>query len=107
MQKKLNFKDISTIKNHLKRRGPDADGLWISKNKDAMLTIQRLATQDSRKLANQPCFSFDKKIIIVMNGEIYNHKKIRKFLERKGYNFISNNDAEVAVNAYRYWGKSF
>lgn len=105
--KKLNFKDISTIKNHLKRRGPDADGLWISKNKDAMLTIQRLATQDSRKLANQPCFSFDKKIIIVMNGEIYNHKKIRKFLERKGYNFISNNDAEVAVNAYRYWGKSF
>lgn len=105
--KKINHKDISIIKSHLKKRGPDAYGSWLSENENAILIIQRLATQDSRKLANQPCFSFDKKIVIVMNGEIYNHKQIRIFLESEGYKFISNNDAEVAANAYKHWGKNF
>ena len=88
-------------------RGPDHDGNWLSKDKDLVLTIQRLATQDGRALANQPCFSSDKKIIAIMNGEIYNQKYLRTYLKLKGYKFKSLNDTEVVANAYHHWGKRF
>ena len=42
-----------------------------------------------------------------MNGEIYNHLELKKILIKKNYTFISNNDAEVAVNAYHFWGEKF
>ena len=105
--KKLSKNNINIIRKILKDRGPDSDKTWISKKKDAAITIQRLATQDKRQIANQPCFSIDKKIVLIMNGEIYNHLELKKILIKKNYTFISNNDAEVAVNAYHFWGEKF
>ena len=104
---KLKFKNISILKKLISRRGPDNNGNWISKEKDVVLTIQRLATQDKRIIANQPCYSTDKTIVAIMNGEIYNQIKLRKFLTEKGYKFISYNDTEVVANAYHYWGIKF
>ncbi|MFL2883177.1 MAG: asparagine synthase (glutamine-hydrolyzing) [Pelagibacteraceae bacterium] len=104
---KLELRSISTIRKMIAARGPDHDGNWLSKDKDLVLTIQRLATQDGRPLANQPCFSSDKKIIAIMNGEIYNQKNLRTYLKLKGYKFKSLNDTEVVANAYHHWGKRF
>ena len=42
-----------------------------------------------------------------MNGEIYNHNKLKKILEKKGYIFKTKNDTEVVANSYHYWGKNF
>ena len=105
--KKLSINNINIIRKILKNRGPDSDKIWISEKKNVAVTIQRLATQDSRQIANQPCFSSDKKIVLIMNGEIYNHRELKKVLIKKNYKFVSNNDAEVAVNAYHFWGEKF
>ena len=105
--KKLSINNINVIRKILKDRGPDSDKIWISEKKNVAVTIQRLATQDGRQIANQPCFSSDKKIVLIMNGEIYNHRELKKVLIKKNYKFISNNDAEVAVNAYHFWGEKF
>ena len=88
-------------------RGPDASGLWNSQDKNILLVVQRLATKDKRKIANQPCWSIDKKIISIFNGEIYNHKELRDKLILYGYKFYSMNDTEVIANAYHYWGEKF
>ena len=104
---KLELKSISTIRKMISKRGPDHNGNWLSKDKNIVLTIQRLATQDERPVGNQPCFSTDKNIIAIMNGEIYNQKYLRNFLMSKGYIFKSLNDTEVVANSYHYWGKKF
>jgi asparagine synthase (glutamine-hydrolysing) len=100
----ISLEDINLISNGLKSRGPDSKGNYLSKKKDIALICRRLATQDSRKLANQPCYSSDGNMVGVLNGEIYNHNELRKELLLLGFNFKSNNDTEVLVNAYRAWG---
>lgn len=105
--KNLSKDNINIIRKILRDRGPDSDKIWISKKKDVALTIQRLATQDKRTIANQPCFSNDRSMVLIMNGEIYNHRELKKTLIKKNYKFLSNNDAEVAVNAYHFWGENF
>ena len=64
----IELSDISIIKNSISSRGPDSDGFWISDDKDIILITQRLATQDSRPIADQPCYSSDKSIVAVLNG---------------------------------------
>lgn len=86
-------------------RGPDASGIWIAPDSRVALLNRRLATQDARPIANQPCWSNDRKVVAVMNGEIYNHRRLRAELEALGCRFASNNDTEVLANAYRIWGR--
>jgi asparagine synthase (glutamine-hydrolysing) len=86
-------------------RGPDATGIWISPDAQVGLLNRRLSTQDARPLANQPCFSSDRAVVAVMNGEIYNHRALRAELEARGCAFATNNDTEVLANAYRAWGR--
>ena len=98
---------VSILQKMLFSRGPDASGLWQSTERNLILVVQRLATKDARKIANQPCWSTDKKIISIFNGEIYNHKELRTKLISLGYKFYSKNDTEVIANAYHYWGETF
>ncbi len=86
-------------------RGPDASGIWISADSRVALLNRRLATQDARPIAHQPCWSHDHVVVAVMNGEIYNHRKLRAELEAQGCVFSTNNDTEVVANAYRVWGR--
>ena len=49
--------------------------------------------------------SDDGLVTIVYNGEIYNHWKLRRELEREGHRFrSSHSDTEVLLNGYRQWG---
>lgn len=103
----IDYSDISIMRKMLSSRGPDAEGVWRSEDKNIILLIQRLSTQDNRQIANQPCWSNDKNIVAILNGEIYNHNEINEFLTNKGYKFFTRNDTEVIANAYHYWGKDF
>ena len=98
---------IKNSQTSLYHRGPDAKGYWTNKNKDLIVAIHRLATQDTSPTANQPLYSQDKNVITIMNGEIYNHNYLKKILEKKGYSFKSKNDTEVIANSFHYWGKKF
>ena len=95
---------ISKLSKKLYSRGPDAYGYWRDSNGDIHLLNRRLATQDKRIVANQPCYSEDRRVVCVLNGEIYNHENLRTVLKNKGYKFKTKNDTEVLANGYHYWG---
>jgi asparagine synthase (glutamine-hydrolysing) len=100
----LNYQELDIISSSIASRGPDGKGIWVSKNKNIGLVNRRLATQDARKKANQPIFSYNKNVVVVLNGEIYNHTILRNYLIKKGLIFKTHNDAEVIANGYEYWG---
>jgi asparagine synthase (glutamine-hydrolysing) len=69
----------------------------------AGLGIQRLAVIDLDS-GDQPVFTEDRRVVVVLNGEIYNFRDLRKNLESRGYAFQTNSDTEAIVHGYRAWG---
>ena len=87
----------------VRHRGPDWSGIYVSEN--AILAHERLAIVDP-KSGGQPLFSKDGKLVLAVNGEIYNHREIRKHFEGK-YEFITQSDCEVILALYREKGPDF
>lgn len=82
-------------------RGPDFTGVW--EDECAVLGHNRLSIIDLSEAANQPFISYDKKYVLVFNGEIYNYLELKK--ELSDYDFITNSDTEVLLAAYIKWGE--
>ncbi|MEA2442779.1 MAG: hypothetical protein QOJ12_71 [Thermoleophilales bacterium] len=82
-------------------RGPDSRGTHVAGG--VGLGVQRLAIIDVAG-GDQPLFSEDGQIAVVMNGEIYNHVELRERLRRRGHEFASGSDAEVLVHLYEEHG---
>lgn len=86
----------------LAKRGPDGEGIFI--DGDCALGHTRLSIVDAKNSdANQPFVFGD--YIITFNGEIYNHKEIRKILEEKGHKFRTGCDTEVIVQGFAEYGE--
>ncbi len=83
-------------------RGPDARGVWV--NEGVGLGMQRLAIIDVAG-GEQPIFSEDGTVALVMNGEIYNFPELREELVRRGHHFSSHVDTEVLVHLYEDHGE--
>ena len=84
-------------------RGPDKTSFYFNKKKKVSLGMNRLAVID-KKNGKQPMISYDKKILTIFNGTIYNFKEIKKFLKSKSIEFNTNSDTELLTNSYAYWG---
>ncbi len=52
---------------------------------------------------DQPISSEDGDVILVFNGEIYNHEELRYSLRARGRQFVSSSDTEVVLHAFREW----
>ena len=65
---------------------------------------RRLAIIDLSVAGHQPMSSPDGRQWLIYNGEVYNHKEIRRELRGRGYDFHSDTDSEVVVAAYQEWG---
>src|SRR5207253_6507782 len=65
---------------------------------------RRLSILDLSSQGNQPMYSDDKNVVIILNGEIYNFMEIRRELELKGDVFHSHSDTEVILKAYNRYG---
>ena len=87
----------------IRHRGPDWSGIYCGKT--AILAHERLSIVDPES-GKQPLFSVDGKQILAVNGEIYNHKEIRKQYEGK-YAFQTGSDCEVILALYRDKGIDF
>lgn len=87
----------------LRHRGPDWSGIYS--NEKAILAHERLAIVDPTS-GKQPLFSEDQNLILAANGEIYNHKELRKQFEGN-YNFQTMSDCEVILPLYKEKGPKF
>ncbi|RIH66747.1 asparagine synthase B [Mariniphaga sediminis] len=81
----------------LRHRGPDWSGIYCGEK--ALIAHERLAIVDPES-GGQPLYSKDRKLILGVNGEIYNHREIRKQFEGK-YEFLTGSDCEVILALYR------
>jgi asparagine synthase (glutamine-hydrolysing) len=87
----------------VRHRGPDWSGIYVSDK--AILAHERLAIVDP-KSGGQPLYSKDGKLVRAVNGEIYNHREIRKRFESR-YEFTTQSDCEVILALYREKGVDF
>ncbi|WP_068064675.1 asparagine synthase (glutamine-hydrolyzing) [Nocardia xishanensis] len=88
----------------LRHRGPDDHATWHDRH--AALGFQRLSIVDVRHGA-QPTADESGSIRALLNGEIYNHKALRRALAARGHRFRSDSDAEVVPHLYEEYGDRF
>ncbi|NQZ21810.1 MAG: asparagine synthase B [Colwellia sp.] len=87
----------------LRHRGPDWSGIYSSAH--AILVHERLSIVDTEHGA-QPLYNQDKKNILAVNGEIYNHKALAANLN-VDYSFQTGSDCEVILPLYEEFGVEF
>jgi len=87
----------------MKHRGPDSEGLWLENQ--VALGMRRLSIIDLHT-GEQPVYSEDKSIVVVMNGELYNFREIRQDLEKRGHQFETNTDTEILPHLYEEYGEA-
>ena len=87
----------------IRHRGPDWSGVYS--NGKAVLAHERLAIVDPLS-GGQPLYSSDGKIVLAVNGEIYNHQEIRRRYAGQ-YEFQTGSDCEVILALYQDKGVDF
>ena len=87
----------------IRHRGPDWSGVYCGGS--AILAHERLAIVDPES-GRQPLFSPDKKQVLAVNGEIYNHQSIRRRYQDR-FQFQTGSDCEVILALYRERGDGF
>ena len=96
--------DLEAMIEVLRHRGPDALTTWSDESNRVYLGHTRLAIIDLACGA-QPMQTVDDQLVITFNGEIYNHRELRRELESTGHTFASDHaDTEVLLHGYRQWG---
>lgn len=87
----------------IRHRGPDWSGIYVGGS--AIMAHERLSIVDP-KSGGQPLYSSDRKQILAVNGEIYNHREIRARYAGK-YDFKTGSDCEVILALYKDKGIGF
>ncbi|MBS0617604.1 MAG: asparagine synthase (glutamine-hydrolyzing) [Spirochaetes bacterium] len=78
----------------------------FNKAGDSVVTAlghRRLSIVDTSPAGHQP-MTFENRLAIVFNGEVYNYIELRQELEARGRRFVSHSDTEVILQAYDEWG---
>jgi asparagine synthase (glutamine-hydrolysing) len=87
----------------IRHRGPDWSGIYCGKK--AIIAHERLSIVDPVS-GGQPLYSKDKKLILGVNGEIYNHRSIRE-RTKNNYEYQTGSDCEVILALYKEKGPAF
>lgn len=88
----------------LEHRGPDASGAWMDSRLRVAFGFRRLAIIDLSERGAQPMSSADGRMMLVFNGEIYNHPELRSDLQRAGIHLRGHSDTEVLLESISAWG---
>ena len=92
---------INSMMDKIAHRGPDSAGTYLGDG--ITLGFKRLGIIDIEG-GSQPLYNEDASLVMVLNGEIYNHKELRASLEEKGHVFATHADAEVVIHLYEEYG---
>ncbi len=93
---------ILQMSRKVRHRGPDWSGIF--QDERVIFSHERLAIVDPTS-GKQPLFTKDGKVVLAVNGEIYNHRELRA--EFPDYEFLTQSDCEVILALYRRHGKDF
>lgn len=88
----------------MRRRGPDGEGWW--EGPGARLGHRRLAVLDLDPRSDQPMVSACGRYVIVLNGEIYNFRELRREFEARGRPFRTTSDTEVVLEGFACLGEA-
>lgn len=86
----------------IRHRGPDWSGVF--QDDFTIMSHERLAIVDPTS-GKQPLYTKDGKVVLAVNGEIYNHQSLRE--EFPDYEFQTQSDCEVILALYQKYGKNF
>lgn len=84
----------------LAHRGPDAEGVFV--NEGVALGHRRLSIIDLSEAADQPQFDPSKRYSIILNGEIYNYKDVKRTVP--DYPYSTESDTEAILASYIKFG---
>jgi asparagine synthase (glutamine-hydrolysing) len=93
---------LDAMSHQIVHRGPDDEGSFLQEN--VGLAIRRLSIIDLQT-GQQPVTNEDGTVWLVYNGEIYNHRELRKLLEARGHQYRSRSDTETIVHLYEEFGE--
>jgi asparagine synthase (glutamine-hydrolysing) len=101
---------IGAMLKSIEHRGRDDEGTWTSAAIDSegqrvSLGNRRLSIIDTSSAGHQPMLSADGRLVLVLNGEIYNYRELRAQLAAKGHQFRTQADTEVLLSAWAEWGE--
>ncbi|NTW32418.1 MAG: asparagine synthase (glutamine-hydrolyzing) [Bacteroidetes bacterium] len=87
-------------------RGPDDEGYYIDNDAALALGFRRLSIIDLSEAGHQPMHSHCGRYVIVFNGEIYNHRELRRELEQSGcrIEWRGHSDTETLITCLAEWG---
>lgn len=94
---------VGRMNRALSHRGPDDEGVWLDAERGIALGHRRLSIVDLSPAGHQPMVSGSGRYVIAYNGEIYNHRDLRRELEASGTTFRGNSDTEVIVEGSDAW----
>jgi len=100
---RLPHKVLNSALESLTHRGPDHQGRFESDLVSLGATRLRILDLEA---GDQPLISPDGDVVIVFNGEIFNHNELRHELESVGARFESRCDTEVILHAFMRWGSA-
>jgi asparagine synthase (glutamine-hydrolysing) len=92
---------LKAMSDAIQHRGPDDEGFYASES--VGFGFRRLSIIDLNT-GHQPLSNEDGTVWIVFNGEIYNYRELRHYLEAKGHVFKTQADTEVIVHLYEQHG---
>ena len=91
----------------LRHRGPDDSGIWMDSDEGIGLAHTRLAIQDLSSAGHQPMLSSSQQMVLVFNGEIYNHLELREKIahgEGGALRWRGHSDTETLLAGFEIWG---
>jgi asparagine synthase (glutamine-hydrolysing) len=100
-ERAIEIHEIASMVATLVHRGPDDEATVIQPG--FAVGFRRLAIVDPMH-GRQPMSTEDGALVLVCNGEIYNHADLRADLASRGVRFRTRSDSEVVLHAYREWG---
>ncbi len=102
-QGRRQFSQIDLLKmgQAIAHRGPDQHGSFTEPG--VALHSRRLSIVDLAH-GRQPIFNEDRNVVVVFNGEIFNHRELRQELTARGHRFTTESDTEVLVHLWEEKG---
>lgn len=96
---------VQDMTDAIAHRGPDGAGLWSDSGRGIYLGHRRLAIVDLSPAGAQPMASASGRYVAVFNGEIYNHRQLRRTLDADHpHPWRGHSDTETMLGAFERWG---